>query len=124
MSGKQQGFTFIELMVVLAIISVLLTVALPRYFSGLQRAEESVLKEDLFVMREAIDDFYVDKGRYPDSLYALVHERYIREVPVDPITESRESWIVIGLPLEPTVVYDVRSGALGEASDGTLYYDW
>lgn len=124
MSGKKNGFTFVELMVVLAIIAVLLTVALPRYFSGLERAQESVLKEDLFVMREAIDDYYVDKGSYPDSLRVLVEERYIREVPVDPITESRETWVLIGLPLDPTVVYDVRSGATGQASDGSLYYDW
>lgn len=123
-SGKIRGFTFVELMVVLAIIAVLLTVALPRYFSGLQRAEEAVLKEDLFVMREAIDDYYVDKGVYPNSLQTLVAERYIREIPVDPVTESDETWILVGLPQNPTVVYDVRSGAEGEASDGTLYFEW
>lgn len=124
MSGKHQGFTFVELMVVLAIVAVLLTVALPRYFSGLERAQEAVLKEDLFVMREAIDDFYLDKGRYPDSLNILVEQRYIREIPVDPVTDSKETWLVLGLPEDPTVVYDVRSGAEGEASDGTLYYNW
>lgn len=124
MNGKQRGFTFVELMVVLAIIAVLLTVALPRYFSGLERAEEAVLKEDLFVMREAIDDYYLDKGRYPDSLRTLVEQRYIRQIPVDPITESDETWIVLGLPQASTVVYDVRSGAEGEASDGSLYYEW
>lgn len=124
MNGRLRGFTFVELMVVLAIIAVLLTVALPRYFSGMERAREAVLKEDLFVMREAIDDYYLDKGSYPDSLRALVEQRYIREIPVDPITDSDETWIVLGLPQDPTVVYDVRSGAEGEASDGTLYYDW
>lgn len=124
MNGKQRAFTFVELMVVLAIVAVLLTVALPRYFSGLERAREAVLKEDLFVMREAIDDYYIDNGGYPDSLLALVEDRYLREIPVDPITDSRESWIVIGLPLTPDVVYDIRSGAQGEATDGTLYYDW
>ncbi len=124
MNGRTRGFTFVELMVVLAIIAVLLTVALPRYFSGLERAQEAVLKEDLFVMREAIDDYYIDKGHYPVSLQKLVEERYIREIPVDPVTESDETWILIGLPEEPSVVYDVRSGAEGEASDGSLYYEW
>jgi len=123
-SGKSRGFTFVELMVVLAIIAVLLTIALPRYFSGLERAQEAVLKEDLFTMREAIDDYYVDKGQYPSSLSSLVEERYLRAIPVDPITDTDESWIVLGLPDNPVVVYDVRSGAVGEASDGTLYYDW
>lgn len=124
MNGRPGGFTFVELMVVLAIIAVLLTVALPRYFSGLERAQEAVLKEDLFVMREAIDDYYIDKGHYPVSLETLVKERYIRDIPVDPVTESDETWILIGLPQEPGVVYDVRSGAEGEASDGSLYYEW
>ncbi|MBD3635267.1 MAG: type II secretion system protein [Methylophaga sp.] len=124
MSGRQSAFTFVELMVVLAIIAVLLTIALPRYFSGLERAQEAVLKEDLFVMREAIDDYYLDKGQYPSSLDRLVQDRYLREIPVDPVTDSRETWIVLGLPLNPSVVYDVRSGARGEASDGTLYYEW
>lgn len=124
MNGKSRGFTFIELMVVLAIIAVLLTVALPRYFSGLERARESVLKEDLFTMRDAIDDYYVDKGAYPSSLQALVEDRYLREIPVDPITDRRDTWVVIGQPQNPEVVYDIRSGAVGEASDGSLYYEW
>ncbi len=124
MNGSVKGFTFVELMVVLAIIAVLLTVALPRYFSGLERAQEAVLREDLFVMREAIDDYYLDKGRYPDSLHSLVEERYIREIPVDPLTDSRETWLLLGLPQDPAVVYDVRSGADGEASDGSRYSEW
>lgn len=124
MSGSNRGFTFVELMVVLAIIALLLTVALPRYFSGVERAKEAVLKEDLFVMREAIDDYYADKGSYPASLQILVTERYIREVPVDPVTDSNETWMLIGLPQDPTVVYDVRSGAEGEAMDGSLYSEW
>lgn len=124
MNGRWRGFTFVELMVVLAIIAVLLTIALPRYFSGLERAQEAVLKEDLFTMREAIDDYYVDKGRYPSSMANLVEDRYLRKIPVDPITQSDESWIVIGLPEDPTVIYDIRSGAIGEASDGSLYYEW
>lgn len=124
-NGKQNAFTFVELMVVLAIVALMLTIALPRYFSGLERAKEAVLKEDLFTMREAIDNYHVDKGQYPpDSLQTLVDDRYLRSIPIDPITESSETWIVIGLPQNPTLVYDVRSGAEGEASDGTLYYEW
>ena len=122
-SGNR-GFTFVELMVVLAIIAVLLTVALPRYFSGLERAQEAVLREDLFIMREAIDDYYVDKGQYPESLNILVEQRYLRDIPVDPITESRDTWILIGQPLNPALVYDVRSGAEGQASDDSYYIDW
>lgn len=124
MNGKKTGFTFVEIMVVMAIIALMLTIALPRYFSGLERAKEGVLKQDLFIMREAIDDYYVDKGQYPTSLIALVEDRYIRTIPIDPITESNETWIVIGLPLNPTLVYDIRSGAEGLGSDGTPYYDW
>lgn len=124
MTGKLRGFTFVELMVVLAIIAVLLTVALPRYFSGLERAQEAVLKQDLFTMREAIDDYYVDKGHYPEGLQTLVEQRYLRTIPVDPVTDSSETWILLGLPQQPNVVYDIRSGAQGTATDGNLYYDW
>lgn len=125
MNGRvEQGFTFVELMVVLAIISLLLSVALPRYFSGLQRSQEAVLKEDLFRMREAIDHYYTDKGHYPDSLNSLVDQRYLRTIPVDPVTKSDKTWIVKGLPDYPTVVYDIHSGAEGKASDGSYYSDW
>lgn len=124
MNGKQRAFTFVELMVVLAIIALLLTVALPRYFAGLERAAEAVLKEDLLTMREAIDDYYVDKGQYPASLEKLVEQRYLRSIPVDPVTQSDETWILIGLPQNSSVIYDIRSGAEGEASDGSFYYDW
>ncbi len=124
MNGKKIGFTFVELMVVMAIIALMLTIALPRYFSGLERAKEGILKEDLFTMRDAIDDYYVDKGQYPYSLEVLVKDRYLRAIPPDPITESKDTWIIIGLPQNPDVVYDIRSGADGKASDGTYYYDW
>lgn len=123
-NGNQRGFTFVELMVVLAIIALLLSVALPRYFAGLERAKEGVLKEDLFVMREAIDKYHLDKGQYPVSLQALVTDRYIREIPMDPFTEERDSWITIGLPQNRQLVFDVKSGAPGQANDGSLYYDW
>ena len=124
MNGNKTGFTFVELMVVMAIVALMITIALPRYYSGMERAKEAVLKEDLFVMRDAIDDYYVDKGQYPRSLEVLVDERYLRAIPPDPITDSNKTWILIGLPQNPSVVYDIRSGAEGEATDGTAYYEW
>lgn len=124
MNGKYQGFTFVELMVVLAIVALLLTIALPRYFEGLERAKEAVLKEDLVIFRRAIDDYVVDKGSYPSTLEVLVSQRYLRDIPVDPITESANSWILIGVPEKPNLIFDIRSGAEGQASDGSFYYDW
>jgi general secretion pathway protein G len=124
MNGNKTGFTFVELMVVMAIVALMITIALPRYYSGLERAKEAILKEDLFTLRDAIDDYYVDKGQYPRSLDVLVDERYLRAIPADPVTDSNKTWILIGLPQNPSVVYDIRSGAEGEATDGTAYYEW
>ena len=122
-SGR--GFTMIELLVVLAILALLLTLATPKYFSGVDRAKEAVLKQDLAAAREAIDKFYGDQARYPGTLEELVQRKYLRAVPVDPITESAETWIIVpaadGLP---GGVYDLHSGAPGNAMDGTLYGDW
>jgi general secretion pathway protein G len=122
--GKTKGFTFVEVMVVLAIVALLLTIALPRYFSGLDRAKEAILHQDLMVMREAIDHYYADKGNYPYSLGTLVEQKYLRGMPVDPITEQSDTWITVPLPDYSIGVYDVRSGAEGVASDGTPYIDW
>lgn len=123
---SRSGFTLIELLVVLSIVALLLTIATPRYFTSIDRAQEATLRQDLNVMREAIDKFYSDKGQYPDSLETLVTERYINKVPVDPITESSETWILIE-PEDSTeagAVYDVKSGATGKAKDGSQYEDW
>jgi general secretion pathway protein G len=119
------GFTLIELLVVLAIVALLLTIALPRYFGSLDRSKETVLKEDLHQMRGAIDKYYGDKGRYPDTLDALVSEKYLRSLPVDPITEKKDTWVAVP-PQDPqkTGVYDVKSGASGRASDGSAFADW
>ena len=119
------GFTLIELLVVLAIIAILLTIAVPRYFGSLERSKEAVLKEDLYQLRDAIAKYYGDRGRYPESLEALSAERYLRKVPVDPLTGSSATWLVLA-PADPekSGVYDVRSGAPGRASDGTAYVDW
>ncbi|MDA8109278.1 MAG: prepilin-type N-terminal cleavage/methylation domain-containing protein [Betaproteobacteria bacterium] len=124
--GSRSGaFTLIELLAVLAIIAVLLAIAAPRYFGSLDRAKEAVLKEDLYQMRDAIGKYYGDRGKYPDSLQTLVTDRYLRQVPADPITGSGATWIIIP-PEDPDAggVYDVRSGAPGRASNGTPYAEW
>lgn len=122
---RARGFTLIELLVVMAIIAVLLTLAVPRYFGSMDRSKEAVLKEDLFQLRDAIGKYYGDKGKYPESLEALATEKYLRKVPVDPITESATTWVVVA-PEDPQkgAVYDVKSGAQGKASDGSVYAEW
>lgn len=119
------GFTLIELLVVLAIVATLLTVAVPRYFRSVDHSREVALKQSLSVMRDAIDKYHGDQGLYPDSLDALVEKRYLRNVPIDPLTDSATSWIIIS-PREPDTgkVYNVRSGARGTSADGTAYEDW
>jgi general secretion pathway protein G len=121
----RSGFTLIELLVVMAIIAVLLTLAVPRYFGSLDRSKEAVLREDLFQLRDAIGKYYGDKGKYPESLEALAAEKYLRKVPVDPITESATTWVVVA-PEDPQKggVYDVKSGAQGKSSDGSVYSEW
>jgi len=125
MVTRARGFTLIELLVVMAIIATLLMLAVPRYFASEDRAKEAVLKENLFQMRDAIGKYYADKGKYPESLDALASEKYLRAVPLDPITGSSATWVLV--PPEDSQksgVYDVKSGAEGQASDGTLYGDW
>ncbi len=119
------GFTLIELLVVLAIISTLLTLAVPRYFSSVQRSKEVVMKENLWVMRDALDKYFSDLGRYPDQLQDLATKKYLRAIPIDPLTETSTTWRVIP-PDDPEKggVYDVKSGAEGTASGGGDYSDW
>lgn len=124
-SPRQRGFTLIELLVVLAIIATLLTIAVPRYFGSLEKAQETTLRQSLAIIREAIDHHYGDRGKYPDTLQDLVSRRYLRSVPTDPITEQSDSWIPV--PPEDTAkgaMRDVRSGAPGNGRDGTPYADW
>jgi general secretion pathway protein G len=117
------GFTLIELLVVMAIIALLLTLAAPRYFQSVQRSREAVLKENLHLMRDAIDKHYADTGKYPASLEELVTRKYLRRIPVDPITESATTWVIVDPPDKPgsRVLYDVRSGAPGKSLGGTPY---
>jgi general secretion pathway protein G len=122
---RHAGFTLIELIVVLAIIATLLTLAMPRYFASIDRSKEAVLKENLYQVRDAIGKYYGDKGRYPESLEALATDKYLRKLPVDPITESASTWIIVAPP-EPLKggVYDIKSGAEGKAQDGTAFNEW
>ncbi|WP_374350006.1 prepilin-type N-terminal cleavage/methylation domain-containing protein [Chitinimonas sp.] len=120
-----RGFTMIELLVALAIIALLLAIAAPKYFGGIDRARETVLRENLYSLREALDKYYTDTGRYPDKLSDLVDKHYLRQIPEDPITESRNGWVVKP-PADPSMggVFDVHSGAAGVGKDGTYYQDW
>jgi general secretion pathway protein G len=126
MTGKRPaGFTLIEMMVVMVVISMLLTIAVPRYLRSLERSKEAVLKQDLSALRESIDKFYGDTGKFPESLAALVEKRYLRSIPVDPIAKSAEKWVTI-LDDEPedTGVKDVHSGAEGAGLNGVPYALW
>jgi general secretion pathway protein G len=125
-----RGFTLIELMVVMAIISVLLAIALPVYQKSIIRAKESVLRNNLFTLRTMIDEYTIDKQKAPESLQDLVSEGYLRQIPQDPITNSSDSWRVImedtpvGGSTSSPGVFDVRSGSDKTALDGTSYSDW
>ncbi len=122
---SRKGFTLIELLVVMTIIATLLTIALPRYFHSVERAKEATLKQTLAVTRDAIDKFYGDTGRYPKDLQELVGKRYLRSLPVDPLTESESTWIPVPVP-DGTggELYDLRSGAQGANPDGRNYVDF
>lgn len=123
-NGKR-GFTLIELLVVMTIIALLLSIAVPRYFGSVDRTREAVLHGNLGTLRESIDKFYADNGKYPAALDELVAKRYLRKVPVDPITESAETWVVLPPPDSKSGgVFDVHSSAPGKARDGTSYADW
>jgi general secretion pathway protein G len=127
---RQRGFTIIELMVVMSLIVVLATIGLAQYRTSVVRAKEAVLKEDLFRMRDAIDQYYADKNKYPPALEDLVSDGYLRQIPRDPITESASTWQAVPAepdpnnPISDPGVYDVKSGAEATALDGTRYADW
>lgn len=116
------GFTLIELLVVMAIVALLLTLAVPRYFRSIDTAKENVLRENLSTVRGAIDKHYSDTGKYPDALETLVQKRYLRALPIDPVTESTQTWLVIA-PADPSKgsVFNIRSGATGISRAGVPY---
>jgi general secretion pathway protein G len=129
-SVSARGFTLIELLVVAAILIVLAGIGLAQYRNSVVRAREAVLKEDLFRMRDAIDQYYADKTQYPSSLDALVSDGYLRKLPDDPFTMSSSTWQTVPSdpdPTNPTAspgVYDVKSGSEATALDNTKYADW
>jgi general secretion pathway protein G len=128
--AADRGWTLIELLVVISLVMILASLALTQYRNAVRSAKEAALRSDLFLMREAIDQYYADKGKYPDSLDALVSERYLRAVPKDPITDQTDSWQTVQADPEPGSVsasagiYDVKSGSNDTALDGSRYADW
>lgn len=119
------GFSLIELLVVLAALALLLGIAVPRYAEHIDRAREVVLRQNLSALRDALDKFNADRDRYPNDLSELASERYLREVPRDPITDRMDTWILVAPPQGGVGrVFDVRSGAPGQARDGTAYASW
>lgn len=120
----RRGFTLIELLVVMAVLAILASIVAPRYIDKADVARETVLRQDLMGMRGAIDQFYRDKARYPDALAELVTYRYIRAVPVDPITDRADSWTVVPPKDGTNGVFDVKSGAAQRARDGSDYASW
>lgn len=124
MTGKSaRGFTLLEMMVVLAIMALLLTIAAPRYFVHLDRSREAALRQTLFIVRDALDKFYMDRGRAPESLDELVSERYLRQRPQDPMTERSDTWRIVAAD-DGIGVADLHSGAEGQGLDGTRYAAW
>jgi general secretion pathway protein G len=135
--SPDQGFTLLELLVVMTIIGILAAIAVPALRDSPQRAREATLREDLFTFRTVIDQYHGDKGSYPPDLQTLVTAGYIRKIPIDPITKSAATWVLAfeepsteadtsasaGQPTSPGIV-DIHSGAPGKALDGTLYADW
>ena len=122
---RRAGFTLIELLVVFAVIALLVSIVAPRYFNSVEKSKETVLKQDLSTMRDALDKYYGDTGKYPDALEDLVSKKYLRKLPVDPMTDSAETWAIV--PPEDTEkggVFDIHSGAPGNARDGTPYLSW
>ncbi|MEW5764210.1 MAG: type IV pilin protein [Acidobacteriota bacterium] len=133
---RESGFTLMELMVVVAIIGILVSMAVPTYRTAVERTKETVLRQNLSVIRDCIDQYYADKGRYPDSIEALVSEGYLRHLPVDPITEKSD-WVTVPYTgaeegqLEPTEgeeggggIWDVHSASEGTARDGSKFSEW
>ncbi len=127
-NGKK-GYTLLELMIVVAIVGILVTLAIPSFQQSAMKAKEAALKQNLFTMRSVLDQYYADRGDYPESLEALVEEKYLRAIPVDPFTRSATTWNEIFEEQEegddsPAGVYDIKSGSDGLALDGTPYKDW
>jgi len=128
LNGKK-GYTLLELMIVVAIVGILVSLAIPNFQQSAMKAKETALKQNLFTMRAVLDQYYADRGDYPDSLEALVEAKYLRAIPMDPLTKSSTTWTEIYEEQEegddsPPGVYDIKSGSDDVAGDGTPYKDW
>jgi len=125
MRRRSLGFTLIELIVVMTVVSLLLSLAAPRYFRSVEKSKETVLRTNLTATRDAIDRFHADTGRYPAQLMELVDKHYLRTLPWDPITERADSWVLIP-PIDGQQggVYNITSGAEGVSTEGVPYGDW
>ncbi len=122
---NKKGFTLLEIMIVVSIVGILVTMAMPNMQRYVIRARETSLRNSLFVFRDVIDQYYADHGRYPETLEKLVEEKYIRTIPKDPFTRSKNTWVIIPPPEgEGTGVYDVHSGSDLVGIDGTPYNEW
>lgn len=122
---RARGFTMVELLVVLAVVALLLSLVAPRYLHQADRAREAALKENLVSLRSVLDQYYADRGRYPERLEQLVEARYLRAIPEDPVTRQRSTWQVLTLSEDGVIgIHDVKSGAPGTALDGTAYATW
>jgi general secretion pathway protein G len=127
---NRPGFTLIELMIVMSIIGILAAIAVPSYRTGLIKARETVLREDLYNLRSTIDQFNADQGKYPDSLQDLTDKKYLRDLPKDPFTGKNDTWVVVEPPQPPEgteikgSVYDVHSGSNLIGTNGTPYNEW
>ena len=127
---REKGFTLVELLIVISLISILAAMGLVQYRNSVVSSKEAVLRTDLFRMRDAIDQYYADKGKYPGTLDALVTDGYLRKLPEDPFTKSADTWTTEPAEPDPSNpsaepgVYNVKSGAQGTALDGTTYADW
>ena len=125
MTRRARGFTLIELIVVMLIIALLASLAVPRYFGSVQKSKDAVLKENLTLLRDALDKYYGDNDKYPATLDDLVSRKYLRSIPRDPITESTATWVTTP-PDDPEQggVFDVHSGSDDKAPDGSPYKEW
>ena len=127
---RADGFTLIELMIVMTLIVILAGIGLTTYTNGVTRSKEAVLKENLFRLRDSIDQYYADKDNYPETLSSLVLEKYIRAVPVDPFTQSTDTWQLVMSKVnsenlsETPGIFDIKSGSQQTALDGSQYSDW
>ena len=125
--GSPSGFTLIELMIVITIMGILITLAQPSYNRAVAAAKEATLKENLFILRDAIDQYYADNAKYPPSLTDLAEKKYIRRVPKDPVTGSPETWSLVYFTDEQgqqNGIFDLKSGSEAIALDGTRHNEW